>query len=125
MGNVNTDGTTTSDEAHRSVPARFRRIVARVQARDRNHFEHHPDAWFYWRPAVPGEFGPKLVPAGASVFVLRSPTPLVRVRCCGELVAIDAEGRAAQIAEQLGPPSGMTPVDISAGDVADPLDDRP
>ncbi len=102
-----------------------RQIVARVQARDRAYFERHPDAWFYWRPAVPGEFGRESVPADAPVFVLRSPTPLVRIRRCGDVVAIDAEGRASEIADLLGPPADMARVDIFADDVGDPPDDRP
>jgi hypothetical protein len=117
---MSTDKNTTP-----TIPRRVRRIVARVQARDRAYFERHPDAWFYWRTAIPGEFSPESVPVGAPVFVLRSPTPLIRVRRCGDVIAIDAEGRAAEIADRLGPPDGMAQVDIFARDASDPQDGRP
>lgn len=110
----------TQEHTTPPVPRWARRIMARAQARDRAHFERHPYAWFYWRPALPGEFAPESVPAGAPVFVLRSPSPLVRIRRCGDVVAIDLEERATEIGALLGPPAGCVVVDILRSDVGDP-----
>ncbi len=59
----------TADEPER-VPEPFSTIIDEVCDRDRRYFEEHPGEEFFYRPYIPGEFGPnQLQPDGTMVEV--------------------------------------------------------
>ena len=88
MGTFKVNGTTTHGEAQGPVPRRFRRIRARVMARDRDWFTCHRGEDHYVRPYVPGELWPDQPPPALDVVMLvtqvspgvRTRTPVVHLR---------------------------------------------
>ena len=70
MGGFDVNGIMVDGEAQGPIPARFRRIMERVAARDREWFARHPAETHYVRPYVPGELWPRKPPEGVDVVVL-------------------------------------------------------
>lgn len=60
------------------IPEPFSTIIDNVRDADRRHFETHPDARSYMRPAVPGEFYPLTL--RARFVIVRQIRPGARVR---------------------------------------------
>ena len=88
------------------------------------YFARRPEATIYRRPAVPGEFWPETVPAGATVTVRDYPGGGVRLRECGGLVVADMDEIATALAPYFLPaPAGWYFTDH--GDAADAEDGRP
>ncbi len=113
----------TSNSAATTVPRRYRRIIARACARDREHFERHPGVTTYRRPAMPGEFYPQLRMPATMVTVRAHGHPDLRTRSCGEFVVVDTEGVFADLAPYFLP--STVNVSTEPGDESDVLDDRP
>ncbi len=61
------------------MPRRFVQIADWVSARDREWFEKHPGEDQYFRPYIPGEFGPE-GPSQDSVTLVIQIEPGVRIR---------------------------------------------
>ncbi len=61
------------------MPRRFVEITSRVSERDREWFEKHPGEEQYFRPYIPGEFGPE-GPSQDSLTLVIQIEPGVRIR---------------------------------------------
>jgi len=51
------------------MPQTFSDIIEMVSSEDRAYFEQHPGHSFYWRPYVPGELWPAILPGDAWIEV--------------------------------------------------------
>lgn len=90
------------------LPRRFRRLIERVGARDREWFEKHPSATHMVRPYAPGEFAPRHSDKSNWVLVTQV-APGWRRRELLDFARIDATGPTVTI---VFPDTGLTLLDV-------------